>query len=193
MSAGGGKTSRPWKPQRARQQAHSPASKLPEGALVFCLLDVGPKVEGSPCSAPYEQATRGGPPFAPAMMGCLVLEASGGGVFASRKIALACARHGACMAIVGEDRPDVRTISDFRTGPLEAFKAGLVQGVRFAGAAGLGKGGHVATDGTNIQGHASRHKAMSDGERKKAGERRREDSEALVTYASQQAEAKEAA
>ena len=57
----------------------------------------------------------------------------------------------------------------------------------------MGKGGHVATDGTNIQGHASRHKAMSAGERKKAGERRREDSEALVTYASQQAEAEEAA
>ena len=40
MSAGGGKTYRPWDPQRYRQQAHSPASKLPEGDLVFFLLDV---------------------------------------------------------------------------------------------------------------------------------------------------------
>jgi hypothetical protein len=42
MSAGGGKTYRPWKPQCYRQQAHSPASKLPEGDLVFVLLDVVP-------------------------------------------------------------------------------------------------------------------------------------------------------
>jgi hypothetical protein len=73
MSAGGEKTYRPWQPQRYRQQAHSPASKLPEGDLVFCLLDVVPKVDLSQFYAPYEQATRGGPPFDPAMMVCLLL------------------------------------------------------------------------------------------------------------------------
>ena len=73
MSAGGGKTYRPWQPQRYRQQAHSPASKLPEGDLVFFLLDVVPKVDLSPFYAPYEQETRGGPPFDPAMMVCLLL------------------------------------------------------------------------------------------------------------------------
>ena len=39
MSESGGKTDRPWEPQRDQQQAHSPASKLPEGALVFFLVD----------------------------------------------------------------------------------------------------------------------------------------------------------
>ena len=43
MSEPGGKTSRPWEPHHARQQAHSPAPKRPEGALVFCLLDVVPQ------------------------------------------------------------------------------------------------------------------------------------------------------
>jgi hypothetical protein len=38
MSAGS-KTYRPWQSQRYRQQAHSPVSKLPEGDLVFFLLD----------------------------------------------------------------------------------------------------------------------------------------------------------
>ena len=52
------------------------------------------------------------------------------GVFASRKIALACERPLAFLAIVGEERPDLRTISDVRTLPLEAFKAVVVQGVR---------------------------------------------------------------
>ena len=32
------KTSRPWEPQRYRQEAPSPDAKLPEGASVFFLL-----------------------------------------------------------------------------------------------------------------------------------------------------------
>ncbi len=53
--------------------------------------------------------------------------------------------------------------------------------------------GHVATDGTKIQGNASRHKAMSDGSMQKEVDRIREDIEALVTHADQQDEAEEAA
>ena len=40
MSEHAGKTYRPWEPQRYQHEAHSPASKLPEGDLVFFLLDV---------------------------------------------------------------------------------------------------------------------------------------------------------
>jgi hypothetical protein len=72
MSAGG-QTSRPWQPQRYRQQAQSPVSTLPEGALVFCLRAGVPKWDVSPFSALYEQAMRGGPPFDPALMVCLLL------------------------------------------------------------------------------------------------------------------------
>jgi len=57
----------------------------------------------------------------------------------------------------------------------------------------LGPWGHGATDGTNIQGQASRHQAMRYGSRKKAVERIREAIEALVPPASQQDEADEAA
>ena len=115
------------------------------------------------------------------------------GVFSSRKIALACERHVAFLAIVGEDRPDFRTISDFRKLPLEAFKVVFVQVVRLAGAAGLVQWGNVSTAGTKIQGNASRHKAMSYGYMKKEVERIREDIEALVMHAYQQDEAEEAA
>jgi len=45
MNEGGGKPSRPWEPQRYRQQAHSPASKLPAGDRVFFLLEVVPKLD----------------------------------------------------------------------------------------------------------------------------------------------------
>ena len=52
--------------------------------------------------------------------------------------------------------------------------------------------GNVSTDGTKIQGNASRHKAMSYGYMKKEVERIREDIEVLVTHAYQQDEAEEA-
>jgi len=130
MSEQHGKTYRPWDPARYRHEAQSPAAKLPEGDLVFFLLDVVPKWDLSQFYAPYEQETRGGPPCAPAMMVCLLLYAYCVGVFSSRKIALACERNLAFMAIVGQERPDFRTISDVRKQHLEAFKAVFVQVVR---------------------------------------------------------------
>jgi len=151
------------------------------------------KLDVSRFYAPYEKETRGAPPFDPVMLVCLLLYAYSVGVFSSRKIALACERNLAFMAIVGEDRPDFRTISDFRKLPLEAFKEGFVQVVRLAGEAGLVKLGNVSTDGTKIQGNASRHKAMSYGYMKKEVARLREDIEALVTRAYQQYEADDAA
>jgi transposase len=187
------KTYRPWEPERYRQDAHSPAAKLPEGDLVFFLLDTVPQLELRRFYAPYEHETRGAPPYDPAMMVCLLLYAYCVGVFSSRKIALACERNLAFLAIVGQDRPDFRTISDFRKLHLEAFKDVFVQVVRLAAEAGLVKLGNVAIDGTKIQGNASRHKAMSYGYMKKEVERLREDIEALVTQAYQQDEAEEAA
>ena len=193
MSEPGGKTYRPWEPQRYRQEAHSPAAKLPEGDVVFFLLDIVPQLALQRFYAPYEEETRGAPPFDPAMMVGLLLYAYCVGVFSSRKIALACERNLAFIAIVGQDRPDFRTISDFRKLHLEAFKDVFVQVIRLAGAAGVVKLGNVSTDGTQIQGNASRHKAMSYGYRKKEVERWREDIEALVTQAYQQDAAEDAA
>ena len=130
MSEHGGKTSRLWDPQRSQQEAHSPASKLPEGDLVFFLLDTVPQLDLHRLYAPYEPETRGAPPFDPARMVCLLLYAYSVGVFSSRTTALACERHLAFLAIVGQERPDFRTISDFRKLHLEAFKAVFVQVVR---------------------------------------------------------------
>jgi len=193
MSESGGKTYRPWEPERYRHEAQSPAAKLPEGDLVFFLLDTVPQLDLGRFYAPYETETRGAPPFDPAMMVCLLLYAYCVGVFSSRKMALACERNLAFMAIVGQERPDFRTISDFRKLHLEAFKDVFVHVVRLAGEAGLVKLGNVSTDGTKIQGNASRHKAMSYGYMKKAVERLREEIETLVTAAYQQDEAEDAA
>ena len=139
MSEPGGKTYRPWEPQRYRQEAHSPAAKLPEGDVVFFLLDIVPQLDLQRFDAPYEEETRGAPPFDPAMMVGLWLYAYCVGVLSSRKLALACERTLAFIAIVGQARPDFRTLSDFRKLHLEAFKDVCVQVIRLAGAAGLVK------------------------------------------------------
>jgi transposase len=193
MSKPSGKTYRLWEPERYQHEAQSPAAKLPEGDVVFFLLDIVRRLDLSRFYAPYEQERRGAPPFDPAMMVCLLLYAYGIGVFSSRKIAWACERNLAFIAIVGQERPDFRTISDFRKLHLEACKDVFVHVVRLAGEAGLVRLGNVATDGTKMQGNASRHKAMSYGYMKKEVERLREEIEALVTQAYQQDEADEAA
>ena len=186
MHDGGGKTYRPWNPEHYRHETHSPEAKLPQDDLVFFLLDTVPRLDLSRFYAPYEAETRGAPPFDPGLMVCLLLYAYCVGVFSSRKIAQACERNLAFIAIVGEDRPDFRTISDFRKLHLEAFVDVFVQVLRIAGESGLVKLGNVSTDGTKLQGNASRHKAMSYGYMRKEVERLREEIEALVTQAYQQ-------
>jgi transposase len=186
MSEPSKKTYRPWEHQRYRQEAHSPEAKLPEGDVVFFVLDTVSKLDLSRFYAFYEDETRGAPPFDPAMMVCLLLYAYCVGVFSSRKIAQACERNLAFIAIVGQERPDFRTISDFRKLHLDAFRDVFVHVLRVAGEAGMVKLGNVATDGTKLQGNASRHKAMSYGYMRKEADRLREDIEALVTRAYQQ-------
>ncbi len=72
------------------------------------------------------------------------------------------------MAVTGMQRPDFRTISDFRQRHLAALALLFVQVLRLCRAAGLVKLGHVALDGTKLKANASRHKAMSHGRMKSA-------------------------
>jgi transposase len=183
MSAPGGKAYRPWTPELYAQQAHAPAAKLPEDDLVFFLLDVVPTLDLARIHAVYQDETRGAPPFDPALMTCLLLYAYCVGVFSSRKIAHACERNLASLAIVGPDRPDFRTISLFRKNHLDAFADVFVQVLRLARAAGLVRLGAIAVDGTKLQGNASRHKAMSYGHMTKEVVRLRAEIDALLRQA----------
>ena len=183
MNTPGPKAYRPWTPELYAQQAHAPSAKLPDDDLVFFLIDVVPKLDLSRIHAPYQDETRGAPPFDPAMMTCLLLYAYCVGVFSSRKIAQACERNLAFLAIVGDQRPDFRTISLFRKDHLEAFADVFVQVLRLAKAAGLVRLGTIAVDGTKVQGNASRHKAMSYGYMTKEVDRLRAEIDELLKQA----------
>jgi transposase len=118
--------------------------------------------------AAYEREERGQPPYHPAMMVALLLYAYTRGIYASRRIARACEERLDVMAVTGMQRPDFRTINEFRRRHLEALTALFVQVLRRCRKAGLVKLGHVALDGTKLQANAGKHKAMSYGRLRRA-------------------------
>jgi transposase len=185
MSRVSRKKYRPWNPEAYVRQAYTPADRLPEGDLVFFLLDSVPTLDLSRFYASYEVERRGAPPFDPTMLVCLLLYAYCVGVFSSRKIAKACERNLAFLAIVGDDRPDFRTISDFRKGHLEAFADVFTQVLRLAAELGMVGLGNLAFDGSKFLANASRHKAMSYGYMNKEEARLQGEIQALLRQAQQ--------
>jgi len=174
---------RPWNPEAYAQQAFSPADRLPEDDLVFFLLDIVAQLDLDAFYASYEVETRGQPPFKPSMLVCLLLYSYCVGVYSSRKIAKACERNLAFLAIVGDDRPDFRTISDFRKGHLQLLAELFVQVLQLAAEAGMVRLGNVAFDGSKFTGQASRHKAMSYGYMIKEEARLKDEIKALLEQA----------
>ena len=179
------KNYRAWDPQQCCQISVSPREALPEDDLVYFLLDVMPQLDLSPFHQHYAQEMRGQPPFDVTMMVTLVVYAYSVGVCSSRKIASACQRNLAFRAILGEDPPDFRTISDFRKIHQAAFRPLFLEVLRLAGEMGMVKLGNLSTDGTKMGANASRHKAMSYGYMNKDIERLKGEIEQLLKQAEQ--------
>jgi transposase len=165
------KNYRPWDAQQSSRKAVSPREALPEDDLVFFLLDVIPQLDLSAFHQHYAREMRGQPPFDVTMMVTLVVYAYAVGVRSSRKVAAACERNLAFLAIVGAEPPDFRTISDFRKIHRAAMKPLFLEVLRLAGAMGMVQLGNLSTDGTKMGANASRHKAMSYGYMNKEIER----------------------
>ncbi len=157
------KTYRAWDPQQNSHDPIAPRDALPENDLVFFLIDLIPQLDLTPFHEYYAHELRGQPPFDVTMMVTLLVYAYAVGVRSSRRIAAACERNLAFRAIVGGDRPDFRTISDFRKIHRQALKPLFLEVLRVAGELGMVKLGNLSTDGTKMGANASRHKAMSYG------------------------------
>jgi transposase len=111
---------------------------------------------------------RGYPPYHPTMMVALLLYGYSRGVYSSRQLERACEERVDFMAVTGMNRPDFRTIAEFRRRHLAALGDLFVQVLKLCREAGLAKLGHVALDGTKIKANASKHKAMSYGRMREA-------------------------
>jgi transposase len=155
------KTYRDWSSDQCYLLPPSPRHWLPEGDLVYFLLDTVATLDLTPILAHYERELRGQPPFHPRMMVALLLYCYATGTRSSRRIMKRCHVDVACRVIVGEDIPDFRTISDFRKTHLARLEALFVEVLKLCALAGLAKVGTIALDGTKVKANASRHKAMS--------------------------------
>jgi transposase len=187
------KNYRLWDPQHGTQQPVSPRQALPQDDLVFFLLDTVPDLDLAAFHRHYAAELRGQPPFHVTLMVTLLVYAYSVGVCSSRKIAAACERNLAFRAIVGDDPPDFRTISDFRKIHQAAFRPLFVEVLRLAGALGLVQLGNLSTDGTKMGANASRHKAMSYGYMNKDIDRLEAEIEHLLQQAEQVDAAQDAA
>ena len=163
------KTFRPWDIDQVWLLPPSVQDLVPAGHVAHFVRDtVRNGLDLSAIMASYEEE-RGYPPYHPGMMTALLLYAYSQGLYSSRRIAKACEERLDFAAVTGLQRPDFRTVSDFRKRHLMRLAGLFVQVLQLCRAAGLVKLGHVALDGTKIKANASKHKAMSYG-RMKTGE-----------------------
>ena len=177
------KTYRPWNPDQDWLLPPSPREWLPEGDLVYFLLDVVKTFDLSAITSQYEQEGRGRPPFHPRMMVALLLYGYCMGTYSSRRLQKLCERDAAYRVIVGADVPNFRTISDFRKDHLAALQGLFVQVLHLCREAGLVKVGLVSLDGTKVKANASRHKAMSYAYMQKEEQRLQEEIAGLLRQA----------
>jgi transposase len=155
------KTYRPWNPDQDWLLPPSPRDWLPDGDLVYFMLDVVQALDLSAITRKYEKEERGFSPFHPRMMVTLLLYSYCVGVYSSRRIQKRCERDAAYRVIVGDDVPNFRTISDFRKLHLPELQGLFVEVLKLCARAGLVKVGLVSLDGAKVKANASRHKAMS--------------------------------
>jgi transposase len=156
------KTFREWNVEQSWLLPPSVMDFVPPDHVAHFVRDtVREQLDLSEIIAPYEQEERGYPPYHPVMMTALLLYAYCQGVYSSRRIARACEERVDFMAVTGLNRPDFRTVSDFRKRHLAGLQGLFVQVLKLCQRSGLVQLGHVALDGTKIKANASKHKAMS--------------------------------
>ena len=153
---------RDWNPRQMSLLPLDPMEWLPRDHLVHFLLDVVEELDLSAIEGAIQAKDhRGKRPFPPRMMVGLLLYGYCVRIFSSRKLEMATHEDLGFRVLCGGNHPDHCTINTFRKTYLPELAALFLQVLRMCQEAGLVKVGHVALDGTKMQGNASKHKAMS--------------------------------
>ena len=155
------KSFRPWRVDEIWLLPPSVQDFVPAGHPAHLVRDiVREELDLGAILSTYTEA-RGFPPYHPGMMVALLLYAYSQGVYSSRRIARGCEERLDFQAVTALNRPDFRTISEFRRRHLAALSDLFVQVLALCQKAGLVGLSHVAVDGTKLRANASKHKAMS--------------------------------
>ena len=128
---------------------------VPEGHLVWTVLDAVAELDLSAIYADYRDDGRGRPAYEPSMMVALLLYAYARGNRSSRGIERACVEDVVYRVVAGNLAPDHSTIAEFRCRherPLGEVFSGVLG---LCARAGLVSVGVVAIDGTKVAANAS--------------------------------------
>jgi len=155
------KTYRSYEPDQTYLLPPSLKEWLPTSHLAYFIDDLVDELDLSEITREYEGEDRGYPPYHPVMMTKVLVYGYCVGKPSSRRIQKELEEDVAFRVLSAENRPDFRTISDFRKRHLNALAKIFCQVLQLCQKAGLVKLGHVALDGTKIKANASKHKAMS--------------------------------
>src|SRR6202034_3563202 len=128
---------------------------LPEGHLVWFVLDVVARVDTQALHAAHPNDGVGRRAYDPDMLLALLVYAYCSGVRSSRTIERLCEVNVAYRVICAGDRPDHTTIARFRQAHEVMAQRLFVDVLAICAAAGLAKVGVVAVDGTKMAGDAS--------------------------------------
>ena len=157
------RTFRPYDPEEVWLLPPSPQEWLPEDHLAYFLSDLVETLNLAPILQSYGGGTRGTAPYHPQLLVKILFYAYAVGIPASRQIARELDENVAFRVLAANQRPDFRTLNDFRRQHLAALADLFGEVLKLCQKAGLVKLGHIALDGTKIQANASKHKAMSYG------------------------------
>ena len=158
---------------------------LPEDHLARFLADVvNTLLDLGAIYAAYEEKDgRGQAAYHPAMMVRVLLYGYCTGIYSSRQMQAKMYEDVAFRYLGADEHPDHSTLAEFRKRHLEALAGLFTQALRLCQKAGLVKLGHVAVDGSKIQGNASKHKAMSYGHMREAERKLKEEVEEMLQRA----------
>jgi transposase len=145
------KSYRAWQPNQVFLLPPSMHDWLPQGHLVYFLLDVVDGLDLSKIEAVYQKKDpRGERPWNPRMMVALLLYGYCIGVRSSRRLEKATYEDVAFRVLTGGTQPDHSSIAEFRKAHLEAISALFLEILRLCEQAGIVKLGRVALDGTKM-------------------------------------------
>jgi transposase len=133
---------------------------IPEDHICHFVADVVNSMDISETENRY-RGTPGNPAYSRRVLLRLVIMASVDAVWSSRKIAKLARENVVYMYIAGNEKPDFRTICNFKKECKELVEAAFKMTVAVAKVAGIVTLAHISTDGTKLKANASNSYTLS--------------------------------
>lgn len=106
-------------------------------------------------------SSEGNPAYHPAMLIKVLIYAYANGIFSSRKIQRALQESVAFIYLAAWQKPDFRTISDFRKNNLDELRTVFSQLLDYCGRMQMVSLGHISIDGTRLKANAADKHTLS--------------------------------